>query len=112
MVNPANGDVYVAGHRRLLRSTNGGNSFQTVFSATTVASPSAGQMDIAINNSGRIFLAVNGGYPNPALRGVWISATGNVNSFSRIAGGQTIGVDSIPGWRGNVYGSTSETKGS
>ncbi len=103
MVNPANGDVYIAGHRRILRSTNGGNSFQTVFSSIVVATSSAGQMDIAINNTGRIFLAVNGGYPDPALRGVWISATGNANSFSRVAGGQTIGVDSIPGWRGNDY---------
>jgi hypothetical protein len=34
---------------------------------------------------------------------VHISPTGNRNTFVRIAGGQTIGVDSIPGWRGNDY---------
>ena len=31
-VNPANGHVYVCGHRRLVRSTDGGNSWNVVFS--------------------------------------------------------------------------------
>ena len=46
--------------------------------------------------------AMNGGHNNTALRGVWTSATGGAGSFSRVAGGQTIGVDSIPGWRANA----------
>jgi hypothetical protein len=102
-VNPANGDLYVCGHRRLLRSQNGGTSFQTVFGSTTSSTPENGQMDIAITNAGRIFLAVNGGFPNLNLRGVWVSGTGALNSFSRIAGGGTLNVDSVTGWRGNAY---------
>ncbi|HVG13303.1 MAG TPA: sialidase family protein, partial [Chitinophagaceae bacterium] len=108
VVHPVNGDVYVAGHRRLVRSTNGGASFQTVFGSIVAATPGSGQMDVVISNTGRIFLGVNGGYPDAALRGVWISGTGAMGSFARIAGGQSIGIDSIPGWRGNDY--TGDTK--
>jgi hypothetical protein len=103
VINPTNGDVYAAGHRRLLRSTNGGNSFQVVFAGILQANAGNGQMDITISNTGRIFLAVNGGIPDPNLKGIWISNTGNINSFTRIAGGKTLGVDSVANWRGNDY---------
>jgi hypothetical protein len=106
-INPSNGDIYVAGHRRLLRSTNGGSSFQTVFGSAVAANAGTGEMDVAINTSGRILLAVNGGNPDANLKGVWLSNTGNTNSFVRIAGGSTLGVDSIPNWRGNNYNGTS-----
>ncbi len=108
-VNPANGDLYVCGHRRMLRSQNGGASFQVVFGSTTPATPENGQMDVAITNAGRVFLAVNGGFQDLNLRGVWVSNTGALNSFSRIAGGQTLTVDSIPGWRANAYSFFSGT---
>lgn len=108
-VNPANGDLYICGHRRLLRSQNGGGTFQVVFGGTTAATPENGQMDVAITNGGRIFLGVNGGFQDLNLRGVWVSNTGALNSFSRIAGGQTLNVDSIPGWRANAYSFFSGT---
>ena len=108
-VNPANGHVFIAGHRRLVRSTDGGATFSVVFASTQSATSASGQMDVAISNAGRIFLAVNGGNPDPLIRGVWVSTTGDANSFSRIAGGQTIGVDSVPGWRGNIT-ITGDTK--
>ena len=101
-VNPVNGDVFIAGHRRLIRSSNGGASFSVVFAGTQAATAANGQMDVVISNNGRIFLGVNGGNPDPAARGVWTSSTGTTNSFTRVAGGQTIGVDSITGWRGNT----------
>jgi hypothetical protein len=107
-INPTNGDVYVAGHRRLLRSTNGGSSFQTVFGSTVQANAGNGQMDVAIANTGIIMLAVNGGNPDANLKGIWLSNTGNASSFIRIAGGQTLAVDSIPNWRGNDYSGTSK----
>ena len=102
-INPVNGDLYVAGHRRLLRSQNSGTSFQVVFGGTSPSTPENGQMDIVISNAGRIFLGVNGGFQDPALRGVWVSNTGDLNSYSRIAGGSTLNVDSVAGWRGNAY---------
>ena len=106
-INPVNGHIYVAGHRRLLRSTDNGASFQTVFGSAVAANASNGQMDVAITNTGRILLAVNGGNPDRSLRGVWVSNTGNAASFVRIAGGQTIGIDSIPGWRANSIGDST-----
>ena len=102
-VHPTTGDVYIAGHRRLIRSTNGGASFQVVFGGTAGATSSAGQMDIDISSTGQILLGVNGGFPELNLRGVWVSNTGAQNTYVRIAGGQTLGVDSAAGWRGNSY---------
>ncbi|SHE74634.1 T9SS type A sorting domain-containing protein [Flavisolibacter ginsengisoli] len=108
-VNPVNGDLYIAAHRRLIRSKDGGASFQAVFGGTTGATPENGQMDVAITNAGRIFLAVNGGFQDVGLRGVWVSNSGDLATYSHIAGGQTLNVDSIPGWRGNAYDFLSGT---
>lgn len=107
-VNPVNGDVYIAGHRRIVRSTDGGASFKVVFASTVVANTLTGQMDVTVSNAGRVYLAVNGGNPDASLRGVWYSASGNANSFTRIAGGSVIGVDSVADWRGNDYKSDSK----
>jgi hypothetical protein len=102
-VDPTNGNVYVAGHRRLVRSTDGGTSWRVVFAGTRAEGSSSGQMDIAINPNGKVYLAVNGGLRDRPYRGVWTSTTGDANSYSRIAGGRTLGVDSVAGWRGNSY---------
>ncbi|MEO6289530.1 MAG: T9SS type A sorting domain-containing protein [Ginsengibacter sp.] len=104
IVSPASGNMYVAGHRRLVRSTDGGLSFRVVFAGNIAASADQGQMDIVTSNSGRLYLAVNGGNPDATVRGVWTSNTGDFNSWTRIAGGKVVGVDSLPGWRGNSYG--------
>jgi hypothetical protein len=108
-VNPVNGNVYIACHRRLIRTIDGGNNFLTVFGSTVAATASAGQMDVAITSSGKIVLVVNGGNPDTTLRGVWTSTTGNQSSFTRIAGGPTLGVDSASNWRGNSYSFFSGT---
>lgn len=100
-VNPINGALYIAGFRRLVRSLDGGASFQAVFGNSTPTNSSHAQMDISFASDGLLYLAVNGGHPDPTLRGIFTSTTGNAGSFIRIAGGQTLGVDSIPGWRGN-----------
>lgn len=106
-VNPVNGDVYVAAHRRLCRSTNGGTTFNVVFTSTAspviTANSINGQCDVAITNTGKVMLAVNGGNPDFALRGVWTSNSGNASSFTRIAGGSTLGVDSVANWRANSF---------
>ncbi len=102
-VSPANGNVYIAAHRRLVRSTDGGQTFRVVFGSNVAATADAGQMDIITNSSGRLYLAVNGGNPDQTLRGVWTSTTGDYNSWTHIAGGKTPGVDSLSGWRGNAY---------
>ncbi|HEX7902520.1 MAG TPA: T9SS type A sorting domain-containing protein [Chitinophagaceae bacterium] len=104
IVNPANGDVYAAVHRRLLRSTNGGTSFTAVFAnPTATAFASNGQMDVVCSSTGKLVLAVSGANPDFNLRGVWTSATGNANSWTRIAGGSVLGTDSVANWRANSF---------
>ena len=102
LVDPANGNLYIAGHRRIIRSTDGGNNFNVVFGGSVGAISSAGQMDI-VKAGSKLILAVNGGNPDVTLRGVWSSATGNLNSWTRISGGSVLGVDSVANWRGNSY---------
>ena len=107
VVSPVDGTLYVAGHRRVVRSTDGGASFQVAFAGTVAANSENGQTDVAITNTGRVYVAINGGNPDPAIRGVWTSPTGNgaVNNagWTHLAGGQTLNVDSVALWRGNDY---------
>ena len=105
-VNPANGHVYVCGHRRLVRSTDGGNSWNVVFSGTTSTSSDLGQMDLVATNAGKIYLAVNGGLQDQNRRGVWTSTDGT--NWTRIAGGNSIGVDSVADWKGNSFDGSSK----
>jgi len=102
-VNPVNGDVYVAGHRRVMRSTNGGNTFQTVLGSTVAAFGANGQCDVEISKTGKVYVAISGANPDFALRGIWKSATGDQNSFTRLSGGNILGTDSVANWRGNAY---------
>jgi hypothetical protein len=102
-IDPTNGSVYICAHRRLIRTSDGGTSFQTVFGSAVAATAEGGQMDVVISNTGKIILAVNGSNPDLTLRGVWTSSTGNLGSWTRIAGGSTLGVDSVANWRANSY---------
>jgi hypothetical protein len=107
-VNPVNGDVYVGSWLILMKSTDGGNTFRGVFQSGTSANSLTGQMHVAISNTGRVYLAVNGGVNEVAKRGVWYSDTGEFGSWTRIAGGSNLGVDSVAGWRGNAYDGSSK----
>ncbi len=102
-VNPVNGHVYVAAHRRIIRSTDGGVTWNVIFTGTTGACSDNGQTDVVITNTGKVYIAINGGNPDSGIRGIWTSATGNANSFTRIAGGSTLGTDSVANWRANSY---------
>ncbi|HEX2608555.1 MAG TPA: sialidase family protein, partial [Flavisolibacter sp.] len=105
VVNPVNGDVYVAAYQSISRSVNGGATFQSVFAPATFPSATAtnSQTEVAISSTGKVFVGINGGFQTTNLRGVWVSPTGDLNSYTRIAGGSTLGVDSVDGWRGNSY---------
>jgi hypothetical protein len=102
-INPVNGDVYVAGHRRIMRSANGGATFQTVFGSTVTSFAANGQGDVTISSAGKVYVAFNGSAPDFSLRGIWKSETGDQNSFIRLAGGSLPGIDSVANWRGNAY---------
>jgi Secretion system C-terminal sorting domain len=103
VVHPTTGHVYIAGHRRIVRSTNGGTSFDVVLGSAVGATSGAGQTEIAISPNGqKIYAAFNGGNPDPNLVGIWESTTGNVDfqaslgtNWTRIAGS----VGNLPaGW--------------
>ncbi len=93
-VHPTTGHVYIAGHRRIVRSTNGGTSFDVVLGSATGATSAAGQTEIVISPNGqKIYAAFSGGNPDANLVGVWESTTGNVDfqaslgtNWTRIAG--------------------------
>ena len=103
-VNPVNGDVYVACHRRIVRSANGGATFQTVFGSMPPAFAAGGQGDVVISPTGKVYVAMTGAAADLNLRGIWKSTSGDLNTYTRLAGGSTLGVDSVDGWRGNAYG--------
>jgi hypothetical protein len=102
-INPTNGDVYIACHRRIVRSSNGGTTFQTVFGSGLAAFAAGGQADVVISQTGKVYVAMTGAAADLNLRGIWRSTTGNLNSYTRLAGGSVLGVDSVDGWRGNAY---------
>ena len=102
-INPVNGDLYVACHRRIVRSTNGGISFQTVFGSAVTAFAANGQDDVVISPTGKIYIGFSGSAPDLTLRGIWKSTSGDQNSWIKLAGGSTLGVDSVDNWRGNAY---------
>ncbi len=101
-INPVNGDLYVGSWVILIKSSDGGNTFKGVFQTTSSATSATGQMHVVVSNAGRVYLAVNGA-ADTTKRGVWYSPTGELGSWTRIAGGSTLGVDSVAGWRGNSY---------
>ena len=87
-VNPTNGDLYAAVHRRLFRSTDGGDSFLPVLSTQTPTFTFSGLVDIAITSDGSsIYAAFHGGITDN-LDGVWRSSTGDANSWTSISQGR------------------------
>jgi Secretion system C-terminal sorting domain len=103
-VHPTTGHVYVGGHRRIMRSTNGGANFDVVLGGATGATNDQGQVDIAIAPDGsKIYAAFCGVNPDNNLVGIWESTTGNVDiqgsntNWTRIAGAA---VGSPTGWDG------------
>ena len=99
-VHPLNGNVYAAVHRRIMRSTDGGLSWQAVLEGPSPTTASGGITDVIIaSNGSKIYAAITGANPDRSLAGVWESATGDVGSWKRIAGGASGQTDSIPGWQ-------------
>jgi hypothetical protein len=99
-VHPVTGDIYAAIQRRIVRSSDGGNSWSAVLISSTAATSVGGVADLLINKTGtKLFAAITGRNPDRGLAGVWMSDTGNPGSWTRIAGGESGQADSIPGWR-------------
>jgi hypothetical protein len=109
-VHPTNGHVYAAIQQRIVRSTDGGTTWNIVLSSSTATSSDNGMADIMINKAGtRLFAALSGRNPDRTSVGVWTSATGNSGNWSRMAGGLFGQTDSVPGWR--AYDNTVNASG-
>ena len=83
IVNPVNGDVYIAALSSIIRSTDGGTSWGTVLSGN--ANNSDLINDIVVTSTGT-FYASFAGYDDVAVDGVLRSTTGAANSWTKIAG--------------------------
>lgn len=110
-VNPANGHVYAACFNSIRRSVDGGSNWQIVLRGTNPEFSFAGVTDILVTNTGsQLFAAFSGRNSDRALVGVWTSPSGDINAWTRIAGGLQNQPDSVPGWR--AYDNTGASAGS
>ena len=98
VVDPTNGNVYIAAIATILRSTDGGATWGAVLAGTF--SSSSQFTDIAVTSAGR-FYAGFGGSNSASVDGVWTSTTGASGSWTQIAGAGAGG--SPAGW--NAEGS-------
>src|SRR5215217_1205969 len=102
VVHPITGYVYAAIHNRIVRSTNGGTSWETILGGVKPNTIFGGMTELYIPaNGSKIYAAISGENVDNGSVGVWESSTGNASSWKRIAGG-TGTDDSVPGWR--AYG--------
>lgn len=101
-VNPANGDVYVCCDNQLKKSTDGGNSFSTVF-GDPIQDPLYGLNDVEIKNDGsKIFLAVTG-YNQNGKSGIYQSSTGDAGSWVKFGGSNNPASPAyVAGWRDSL----------
>ncbi len=99
-VHPITGDVYAAIHRKVVRSSDGGATWTSVFESTSATSGIGGIADVLITKNGsKIFIAMSGRIEDRAYAGIFTSATGGNGTFTRIAGGIKDAPDSVAGWR-------------
>ena len=113
-VHPVTGDIYAAVHRRIVRSKDGGTTWNSVFESTITATGIGGVADLLINNAGsKIFVAMSGKNADRALAGIFTSSTGDLGSYTRIAGGVENAADSVGSWRAfdNSASVIDKTKG-
>lgn len=98
IVDPTNGNVYMACVATILRSTDGGSTWGTVLSGTLA---NTGQFtDIVVTSTGR-FYAAFGGTNSAGSDGVWTSTTGASGSWTRLSGP----AGTPAGWNANgTYG--------
>ncbi len=98
-VHPVTGHLYVAGDGSIVRSRDGGATWQYVLRSNST-NTFTGITDILINKSGsRLYAAFTGRNTDRPMVGVWTSTVGDPNTWTRIAGGPQNQADSVPGWR-------------
>jgi hypothetical protein len=109
-VHPVTGDIYAAIQRRIVRSTDGGLTWNSVLEGTTPTTTDGGVGEILINTAGtKLFAAMTGRNPDRAFVGIYTSGTGDNGSWTRIAGGSQFSADSVAGWK--AYDNTPNSDG-
>ncbi len=97
IVDPTSGDVYLAAVAGIYRSQDGGSSWSLVLSGTFASSTQA--TDIACTSTGILYAAFSGSN-SAGTDGVWMSTTGDLSDWTRIAEPGT-----PAGWNANgAYG--------
>ncbi|WP_103865050.1 T9SS type A sorting domain-containing protein [Aquimarina sp. I32.4] len=76
VVNPVNGDVYVAGKKGIYRSQDAGVTFAPVLGTTNDISFS----EIAVTSTGRLYATIDG--QGDPVKGFFTSATGNATEWT------------------------------
>ena len=104
IVDPINGNVYIACASAIRRSTDGGSTWATVLNGTLASSNQF--TDIVVTSTGKLYAAFAGTNTN-TVDGVWSSlpgaTSGDVGSWTRIAG--TGAATNPAGWNAvNNYG--------
>ncbi len=98
IVDPTNGNVYVACLAKIMRSVDGGTNWDNVLTGTLANSGQ--ETDLVVTSTGR-FYAGFAGNNSVVSDGVWTSTTGASGSWTRIAGPGGTPV----GWNANgAYG--------
>lgn len=89
VVNPVNGDVYMAALDIIFRSVDGGATWSQVLWSGAGSINTGMLSDIAVTSTGRFYAAFSGTCntgPTNNLPGVWTSTTGAFGSWTKIAG--------------------------
>lgn len=99
-VHPTTSHIYAAVHNRLMKSSDGGQTWQTVLGGQVANNSIEGLCDVIIpSNGSKIFAAFSGKNQDRSLAGIWESTTGNSGAWTRIAGGTSGATDSVAGWK-------------
>lgn len=97
-VHPLTGDVYMAACGSIIRSQDGGATWNPVLAGLTDGAWHS--TDIVITSTGRLYAAF-GGYNGGDIDGIWTSVSGDPGSWTRIAGAGA--GDSPAGWEVEGY---------
>jgi len=101
VVNPVNGHIYAACQRVIERSIDGGTTWSIVL-GTSGGDNLTGVTDIVCASTGRLYAAFTG-REETGMDGVWTSTTGNLGTWTHIAG--TGSATTPPGWNAaGTYG--------